>query len=271
MPELPEMENYRRLLSENIINQPITRVVINREKSVNVPADQFIQELTGLRAIFVERRGKHLIFHLNNGRRLLLHLMLGGLLYYGTEEDRPTRSTQVEITFGQHTLYFIGLRLGYLHLLSAKEVEEILKPLGPELFDRRMTKERFVELLKGRRGALKSLLVNQHVIAGIGNCYADEIAFEAGLLPSVKIQDLSTDAIGRLYEAAVKVLPDALANGGYMEAPFMEGDTLTGGYDNMCKVYDREGESCVRCGGVVNRAELTGRKVFFCPSCQHEQ
>ncbi|MEC0371516.1 Fpg/Nei family DNA glycosylase [Paenibacillus chibensis] len=271
MPELPEMENYRRLLSEYIINQPITQVVVNREKSLNVPADQFTQELLGLRAIFVERRGKHLIFHMNNGRRLLLHLMLGGLLYYGSDEDRPDRSTQVEITFGQHTLFFIGLRLGYLHLLTAKEVEEALKPLGPELIDRRMSKERFIELLKGRRGALKSLLVNQHVIAGIGNCYADEIAFEAGLLPSAKIQELSAEAVGRLYDAAVKVLTEALEHGGYMEAPFMEGDAVTGGYDEMCNVYDREGESCVRCSGVVNKVELTGRKAFFCPSCQHEQ
>ncbi|MCJ8012545.1 endonuclease VIII [Paenibacillus sp. KQZ6P-2] len=271
MPELPEMENYRRLLSENIINEPITKVVVNREKSVNVSADQFIRELVGLRAIFVERRGKFIVFHMNNGRRLLLHLMLGGMLYYGTEEDRPSRSTQVEITFGQKTLYFIGLRLGYLHLLTAKETNEILKPLGPELLDRRLSKERFINLLKGRRGALKSLLVNQHVFAGIGNCYADEIAFEAGLLPSVKVQDLSEEAVGRLYDAALKVLPEALEHGGYMEAPFMEGDTLTGGFDDECKVYDREGESCYRCGGVVNREEITGRKAFFCPSCQHEQ
>ncbi len=149
MPELPEMENYRRLLSEHIINLPITRVVIHREKSLNVPAEQFIGEVTGLRVIFVERRGKFLVFHMNNGRRLLLHLMLGGMLYYGTEEDRPDRNTQVEISFGANTLYFIGLRLGYLHLLSAKETEETLKPLGPELLDRRMNKERFTELIKG--------------------------------------------------------------------------------------------------------------------------
>ncbi|MDR0270875.1 DNA-formamidopyrimidine glycosylase family protein [Paenibacillus sp.] len=271
MPELPEMENYRRMLSDQIIDQPITNVVINREKSVNVPADQFKNELAGQRVIFVERRGKHLIFHLNNGRRLLLHLMLGGMLYCGTEEDRPSRSTQVEIGFGQKTLYFIGLRLGYLHLLSAKEVDEILKPLGPELFDRRMSKERFVELLQGRRGALKSLLVNQHAVAGIGNCYADEIAFEAGLLPSAKIQELSEDTLGRLYDAAVKVLTEALEHGGYMESPFMAGDTLTGGFNDLCKVYDREGEKCYRCGGVISKVELTGRKAFFCPSCQHEQ
>lgn len=271
MPELPEMENYRRLLSDLIINQPITNVVVNRDKSVNIPVDTFKAELMGGRTIFVERRGKHLIFHLNNGRRLLLHLMLGGLMYYGTEEDRPKRSTQVEISFGERTLYFIGLRLGYLHMLSAKEVEEVLAPLGPEPLDRRMNGDKFASILKGRRGALKSLLVNQHVIAGIGNCYADEIAYEAALLPSAKVQDLTDDSVARLYNAMQTVLREALEGGGYMETPFMVGDQLTGSYDDQCKVYDREGENCHRCGGVVNKIELTGRKAFFCPSCQHEQ
>ncbi|GAB6990079.1 Fpg/Nei family DNA glycosylase [Paenibacillus pini] len=271
MPELPEMENYRRLLSVQIINQPITKVVVNREKSINIQTEDFEKELLGLRTIFVERRAKHLIFHLNNGRRLLLHLMLGGILYYGTEEDRPKRSTQVEISFGEHTLYFIGLRLGYLHLLTAKEVEEIVAPLGPEPLDRRMTRERFAGLMKGRRGSLKTTLVNQHVIAGIGNCYADEIAYEAKLLPASKVQDLPDEAVNRLYDSIQSVLREALDGGGYMEAPFMEGDELTGKYDDKCKVYDREGESCYRCDGVVNKVELNGRKAFFCPSCQHEQ
>lgn len=271
MPELPEMENYRRLLSELIINAPITNVVVNREKSINVPVESFKEELLGKRTIFVERRGKHLIFHLNNGRRLLLHLMLGGLMYYGTEEDRPKRSTQIEISFGDRTLYFIGLRLGHLHLHSAKEVDELFAPLGPEPLDRRMTPEKFAGILQGRRGSLKSLLVNQHVIAGIGNCYADEIAYEAGLLPSVKVQDLTEASVARLYDAMQKVLREALEGGGYMDTPFMVGDQLTGGYDDQCKVYDREGEACYRCGGTINKSELNGRKVFYCPSCQHEQ
>jgi formamidopyrimidine-DNA glycosylase len=116
MPELPEMENYRTLLSEKILDLPITGVVINRDKTINTEPDLFISELTGNRIIFVERRAKHLIFHLGNGKRLVLHLMLGGMIFWGTEEERPDRSTQVEIQFGEHILFFIGLRLGYLHV-----------------------------------------------------------------------------------------------------------------------------------------------------------
>lgn len=271
MPEFPEMENYRRLLSQHIINVPITCVTVNRDKTINVETEAFAQALLGARVVFVERRAKYILFHLYDGRRLLLHLMLGGMLFYGTEDERPARSTQVEIAFGDKILYFIGLRLGYLHLVSVKEGEALMGKLGPELLDRRMTLERFEDLLKKRRGALKTTLVNQHVFAGIGNCYADEIAYEAGLLPTALIQGLTKDSITRLYNAVRKVLIEATEIGGYMEIPFMTGDTVTGSYNDQCKVYDREGELCHRDGGTIVKIELSGRKVFYCPDCQHDQ
>lgn len=271
MPEMPEMENYRRLISDQILNVPITSVKVNREKSINIEEEIFISELLNTRVIFVERRGKYLNFHLNNGRRLLVHLMLGGLLYYGTDEDLPHRNTQVEISFGDATLYFIGLRLGYVHLLSAKEVEQVLGQLGPEVKDRRMDSARFASIVDGRRGSLKTLLVNQNVIAGIGNRYADEIAYEAGLLPSAKVQDFGPEAIKRLYNSVKSVLSKAVEAGGYIDMPVMKDDTHTGSYKSEFKVYDREGEPCLTCGGIVVKVELNGRKAFFCPTCQHEQ
>ncbi|WP_238651594.1 Fpg/Nei family DNA glycosylase [Paenibacillus piscarius] len=270
MPELPEMENYRKLLSQHIINIPIKGVTVNRAKTINMETADFVNALVGARIVFVERRAKHILFHLHDGRRLLLHLMLGGLLFYGTEDERPDRATQVELAFGEHILYFMGLRLGYLHLLSVKESEAAMGKLGPELLDRRMTPERFAGLLKGRRGALKSLLVNQQVMAGIGNCYADEIAYEARLLPSTLVQNLSAEAVSRLYDSVRKVLTEATDIGGYMEMPFMTGDTVTGAYNDACKVYDREGEPCLRGGGTIVKTELSGRKVFYCPDCQHD-
>ncbi|WP_138493472.1 Fpg/Nei family DNA glycosylase [Paenibacillus pinistramenti] len=269
MPEWPEMENYRSLLSALLLDKEISGVVINREKSVNLEPEVFGQELIGRKIIFVERRAKYLIFHLNNGRRLLLHLMLGGLLYFGNDKDKPKRNTQVEIQFGDQTLYFIGLRLGYLHLLTAKQTEEVLSELGPELLDRRMNEEKFVKLLSGRKGMLKTTLVNQNIVAGIGNCYADEIAFAAELRPDVKLQELDEQDLIRLYKAVRDVLMDAAEHGGYMELPLTADDKLTGGYNDLCKVYDREGESCVRCGHPIVKTELASRKAFYCADCQH--
>ncbi|SDW62020.1 Fpg/Nei family DNA glycosylase [Paenibacillus sp. PDC88] len=274
MPELPEMENYKKLLSDRILDIPITKVTLNREKSINVTSDEFTSSLLNTRIVYIERRAKHLIFHLSTGRRLVLHLMLGGILYLGTEDQRPDRSTQIEIQFGDITLYFIGLRLGYLHLLSAKETDEAMSELGPEPLDYRFTEDKLRAVLKGRRGTIKSTLVNQEVIAGIGNCYSDEIAFAASLTPSTKIQKIleSGELTSRLYRSIQSVLREATAGGGYMEMPLYEGDELTGKYNEQCRVYDREGETCTRCNkGIITKTLITGKKAFYCPECQKEE
>lgn len=271
MPELPEMENYKTLLSQQILDIPITKVIINREKSINTDSSHFVNELMGRQVIFIERRDKRLIFHLDNGRRLLLHLMLGGAMYLGSEEDRPARSTQIEISFDGLTLYFIGLRLGYLHLISAKEVDEVLAELGPEPLDRRMNEQKFVEMFSKRRGVLKSALINQQIIAGIGNSYSDEIAYTASLRPSAKLQNCTEEDLKKLYHAIQLVLHEAIDAGGYMDIPLTEGDTLTGGYNAHFKVYEREGEPCLTCGAQILRTEIGGRKSFYCATCQHDQ
>ncbi|SDE89224.1 DNA-(apurinic or apyrimidinic site) lyase [Fontibacillus panacisegetis] len=272
MPELPEMENYRIQLSKYILDLPITEVIVNRDKSINLEVADFIHELNGRQVIFVERRAKHLLFHLDNGRRLILHLMLGGIIYLGNKNDRPSRNTQIEISFGDEwVLYFIGLRLGHLHLLTAKEAEESLAHLGIEPFGRKMNESVFVSLLKGRRGSLKTALVNQEIIAGIGNCYADEIAYAAELRPSVKLQSLQAEDFERLYIAMREVLSEATEAGGYMEMPLTKDDTLTGGANDLCRVYDRGGEVCPRCGDTIVKSELNGRKAFYSPGCQHDR
>ncbi|MWC28190.1 Fpg/Nei family DNA glycosylase [Paenibacillus sp. MMS18-CY102] len=270
MPELPEMETYRNMLSERIAGRTITGASVTREKTVNLEPDAFVQALVGRVVWFVERRGKHLLLHLDDGRRLIIHLMLGGSLYYGDDADRPDRTVQVELSFGTHKLFGIGLRLGYVHLLTAKEAIERFEELGPEPLDPRLTVEKFKQLFKGKRGALKSSLVDQHTIAGIGNCYADEICFVASVRPGIKIPALKDEDWERLYRAMQSVLREATASGGYMEGPFYQGDTLTGGFNALCRVYDRGGEPCTQCGTAIIQAEVSSKKVFYCPACQPE-
>ncbi|NBD23477.1 Fpg/Nei family DNA glycosylase [Paenibacillus glycinis] len=279
MPEYPEMEHYRRLLAERVAGQPITNVIVTRPKSINVPVETFERELIGRTVWFVERRGKMLLFHLDNGKRLLLHLMLGGLIRYeshaptaeGLPQERPDRSVQVTIGFPDADLCFIGLRLGYIHLLTVKEALARLADLGPEPFDSRLTLEGFKARFKGKRGSLKTAFVEQRVIAGIGNCYADEIAFEAGIRPDAKLAEIESESWERIYNAMHAVLKDAVAKGGYMELPLTNDDTVTGGYNDHCRVYDRGGETCPRCGGTIVQTELNARKLFYCPSCQKDR
>ncbi|PAE36336.1 bifunctional DNA-formamidopyrimidine glycosylase/DNA-(apurinic or apyrimidinic site) lyase [Bacillus sp. 7884-1] len=268
MPELPEMENYRRLLIQKIAGQTISHVQINREKSVNVNPTLFINSVTNQKVMTVNRRGKHLLFHLENGQVLLLHLMLGGWMYFGTEDDKPERTIQVRLSFGKHHLYFIGLRLGYLHLYSEQDVQKELSSLGPEPLEPQFTLQDFLKLLDDRRGKIKTKLLDQELIAGIGNCYSDEICYHAGIKTKRSIEDIGEPERNLLYQSMKHVLLDALNHGGYMENPFFQGDNLTGGYNNLCLVYDREGEKCNRCGGTIIKEMISSRKTYFCPNCQ---
>ncbi|MCM3694129.1 bifunctional DNA-formamidopyrimidine glycosylase/DNA-(apurinic or apyrimidinic site) lyase [Neobacillus niacini] len=268
MPELPEMENYRRLLNQKIAGQTITEVQINREKSVNVNTKHFINSVTNQKLMTVNRRGKHLLFQLENGQVLLLHLMLGGWMYFGTEDDKPERTVQVRLSFGNHHLYFIGMRLGYLHLYSEQDVQKELSSLGPEPLEPLFTLQAFLKLLDERRGKIKTKLLNQEFIAGIGNCYSDEICYHAGIKTKRSIEDISEPERNQLYLSMKHVLLDALKHGGYMENPFFQRDCLTGGYNNLCLVYDREGEVCKRCGGTIIKEMISSRKTFFCSNCQ---
>lgn len=269
MPELPEMETYRRLLSERIEKQKIVAVEINREKSINVDAATFRRAVEGRVVTAVRRRAKQLQFVLDSGDVLLLHLMLGGTLYLAMEAERPERTIQVTISLsGGKQLYFIGLRLGYLHVYSHEETAEKLAKLGPEPLEPGFSVDTLHAAMSKRRGTLKAVLVDQTVLSGIGNCYSDEICFHARLLPTRRVPTLTNAEWTALYSAVRSTLSDALRYGGYMDTPLFPGDTLTGGYDNMLRVYDRPGEPCVRCGGAIAHDTVNGRKCFYCTQCQ---
>ncbi|RKN84141.1 Fpg/Nei family DNA glycosylase [Paenibacillus ginsengarvi] len=268
MPELPEMETYRTLLSQRILHTPIAAVQVEREKSINVPVPTFRDRVEGRTITGISRRAKHLLFHLDSGSVLLLHLMLGGWMFYGTEREKPDRTTQVVLSFGERSLYFIGLRLGYLHLHTTEETAERLSELGPEPIAPDFDAKVLGRLLTSKRTTLKQALTDQRTMAGIGNCYADELAFDAGILPTRRTNTLSAADHEKLFHSMRSVLAEAIRFGGYMENPLFPGDALTGGFDSRCKVYDRGGEPCLRCGSPLVQEELASRKVFYCLQCQ---
>lgn len=266
MPELPEMETYKRLLADKIKGQTITNVEIKREKSINVPSSLFTQEVKNTSIVAVERRAKHLILKLSSGKNLVLHLMLGGWLYFGNDVDSPSRTKQIILFVPNGNLYFIGLRLGYLHLLNEKELNEAFAKLGPEPIEPNFSLQSFQQLTESRKGILKTTLVNQSFIAGIGNCYSDEICFDASLLPTRKMNELAEVEKTKLYNGIISALNRGINQGGYMDDPFFQGDTLTGNYQTL--VYDREGEPCLRCKSKIVLEMISSKKTFYCPNCQ---
>nr|WP_042355502.1 DNA-formamidopyrimidine glycosylase [Bacillus rubiinfantis] len=268
MPELPEMENYKIILNQRVAGQVITGITVTREKSINVNVDLFRKSVLNQKVVTVNRRGKHILFQLDNNSVLLLHLMLGGWMFYGTDAEKPKRTIQVQLSFGEENLYFIGLRLGYLHLYSPAEVENRLAHLGPEPLAAEFTKEEFLKTLALKHGRLKTTLLDQEFIAGIGNCYSAEICFDACIKPVRDIDELHEKERIRLFNSMKSILEKGVRYGGYMEHPFFNGDIVTGGFQDQCLIYDREGQTCKRCGTIIVMEMVSSRKTFYCPNCQ---
>ncbi|CAH0347465.1 DNA-formamidopyrimidine glycosylase family protein [Bacillus sp. CECT 9360] len=263
MAELPEIERYRMVLSEQLNGKQITSVQINSEKSINMPVPRFTSELLGIRITGIRRRAKYLIIELSSGKYLLLHVMIGGWLFLGDDQVYPKPAKQVILSFGERKLFFVGLRLGYLHLLMAEELNGKLEGLGPEPFDLAFCYEDFQERISLKRGTLKSILVDPKFIAGIGSCYSDEICYQAKLRPTKKANELTGEQTQALYDAIRLVLTRAIEIGSYMDYPLYADDTKTGQYNNHFLVYACENQPCKRCGTVVEEVLISSRRSYL--------
>lgn len=269
MPELPEMETYCRHLEGSCSGLWIQSIEVNRAKSLNVGVREFKTTVAGTAFTGFTRLGKHVVGHLSNGCHLINHLMLGGAIFYGNDAEAPQRTFQVIIRLSNgRALFWYGLRLGWLHLLCGTDLVQSTGELGLDPLDARFTAAHMAALLAGRRGALKPLLVNQRIFPGIGNCYSDEICWEAAIHPLRQASSLSMGEVERLWSAMRSTLHTAVTLGGYTETPFSVSDRLSGGYLPHLKVYDRGAEPCPRCGTPITQAEAGGRKVFACLHCQ---
>lgn len=270
MPEYPEIHTYITLLKPRIEGLEIANIEIEREKSVNLPVAEMKRSIEHQRMVAVTSRGKHILFKLSNERTILVHLMLGGWMFFSTDEEAPKRSKQVILSFAERRekLFFINLRLGYFHLLTPDELENKLAMLGHEALDSRLDLEHFADRLRKKRGSLKAFFLDQKQIAGIGNAYSDEICFEAAIQPERKTAELTSAEIEKLFDAMRNILKEGAKYGGYMDFPFYPGDSLTGGFNPRFKVYGRLDQPCLRCGATIQRHELSGRKSYSCPNCQ---
>lgn len=269
MPELPEMETYRRKLEQLCAHRQVVGLTVGRPKSLNVGVRELRAAVQGATLTGFGRMGKHLVLELSTGAFLLNHLMLGGALFYGTEAEAPKRTFQVILQLDDgRALWWTGLRLGWLHLVDRAELTARSAELGLDPLDPAFTEHHLASILAGRRGQLKPLLVDQKRFPGIGNCYADELCWAARIHPLRVAGKLSTAEEHALWQAMKATLTEATALGGYTETPFHAGDTLTGAYLEHLKVYDRGGQPCPRCGAAIEQVEASGRKIFACPRCQ---
>lgn len=271
MPEIPEMETYRNMLDRTVVVKNITGAVVNRPRSINIAPEQFSAALVGQFIENVSRRAKYLVFQLRGGLYMVTHMMLDGRIYYGPsgiESGLPGKSHVILNFADNNSLYFCDLRLGYLHLLDQAGTNSELAGLGIEPLSADFTWETFMGIFRGRRGAIKPLLIEQKLIAGLGNAYSNEVLFAAGILPDRVVPSIAENEMRKLWQAIPRLLREAIQNGGYIEEPYASWDNLSGGQIPHFMVYDRSGEPCKVCGTTIQENKLGGRWAYYCVNCQ---
>jgi formamidopyrimidine-DNA glycosylase len=277
MPELPEVETVRRDLERDIAGLRIKGVEVNDLRSIRRHGKKapFVKALDGAKVTHVNRRGKYLVLSLDTGSVLVIHLGMSGQLRRNATKDAMETHTRVVLTFTQKgQLRFIDPRkFGEMFVVEADAIDDEvpeLAHLGFDPVEQAVSWTRFGQALVNRSVKLKPLLMDQKFIAGIGNIYADEILYGAGLRYDRLSDSLSTQEIRRLYRSLVETLHDAikyrgstLADGQYVDLQGKPGE-----YQEHHQVYDREGESCRRCRAVIVRVKASSRSTFFCEQCQ---
>ncbi|MGH6988085.1 MAG: bifunctional DNA-formamidopyrimidine glycosylase/DNA-(apurinic or apyrimidinic site) lyase [Caulobacteraceae bacterium] len=284
MPELPEVETVRKGLEAPLVGARLARVDLRRpDLRFALPA-AFSSRLTGARILALERRGKYIIGRLDSGEALLIHLgMTGRFTIEGPAADaRPTsarsaapaRASHAHIVFetdaGDVVTYFDARRFGSMDLFSARGLEEALSKLGPEPLGAGFTADHLRRAFQGRRAGVKALLLDQAIVAGLGNIYACESLHRAGISPLASAGRLPRRKLERLVLAIREVLAEAIAAGGSTLRDYAAADGSLGYFQHRFRVYGREGEECprVECPGLVRRAVQAGRASFYCPGCQ---
>lgn len=277
MPELPEVETIRRELDKEVVGKKIKAVDVETMRAVRRHSNkkQFGDRLEGAKVTGLKRRGKWLIFSLDSDEVLVAHMGMSGQLRRHNTKDAVAKHTHVTITFTQKgQLRFVDPRtFGEMFVTSPDDLESDvteIRDLGFDPVDTPMAWTAFGEMLYQRKVKLKSLLMDQKFMAGIGNIYSDEILFQAGLRNDRLSNSLSTQEVRRLYRAIVETLHDAikyggstLADGGYVD---VHGEP--GSFQEHHEVYDREGEPCRRCRAPIQKMKISKRSHFYCAQCQ---
>ncbi len=278
MPELPEVEVLRRDLEKEVVGKKIKSVEVTGTRSVRRHKNkkEFVELLEGRKIVAVQRRGKYLVMRLDGPEALVVHLgMSGQLLRAKTAREKPPKHTHVVIHFTQGGLLrFVDPRtFGEMFVTKYDDLEEQVEELahlGLDPLETAMSWELFGRMLADKHARLKSLLMDQKFIAGIGNVYSDEILFQAGLKWDRLSDSLSQQEIRRLYRAIFETLQDAVKHRGSSLADEQYVDLFghPGDYQHHHQVYDREGQACPRCRRTVHRARFANRSTFYCEACQ---
>ncbi len=272
MPELPEVETVRRSLADKVTGQQICSVQVLSQRAIRpVDSDTFAVGLVGKRVLRLGRRGKYLRFDFHGGGALIVHLRMTGRLVIVSPQEPLPKHTAVVICFdsGQQLRFIDQRKFGLMELIeNEEEASEGYRTLGLEPLDPDFTPAYLAGVLQNRTARIKGLLLNQGLIAGLGNIYADEALFRAGIHPERIGKSLAEAEIVRLHRAIQEVIAAGIAHRGTTIRDYVDGYGEAGTYQERLQVYGKEGQPCPQCLSPLQRVKVAGRSSFHCPHCQ---
>lgn len=299
MPELPEVENLRVGLNRTIVGQKIHHVEIRKPKLVSGKGtlrvaslrekNKFIRGATGENFVSVERRAKNLIFKLSHGKIILAHLKMSGQFVYKpkshklkavsgghpielSEKQLPNKHTHLTFELKSGTLYYNDTRMfGYLLYypdMKTFEAQNHFGMYGLEPLSKQFTTKYLFEALKNKKGKIKAVLMDQKIVTGLGNIYADESLFEAKIRPDRSASSVSKSEVEKLHKAIIRIIKRAIKVGGSSVATYRLLDDTRGNYAREHKVYGKAGKMCPNCGKPLEKTTIQTRTTIFCPRCQ---
>lgn len=278
MPELPEVETIKRDLQKKIKSKKIKSVVVNIEKIIKKPSlKEFITKTNNRIIQEINRRGKYIIIDLDSREKLIIHLGMTGLLIHPydrkfAEKEINPKHNHLIFTFSDDTqLVFNDVRrFGKVYLVSdINEVEGIAK-LGIEPLDENFTQEVFIQTMRKKKNKIKSLLMKQEFIAGLGNIYVNEVLHRANVHPLRVVSSLTDEEMRKLFREIKFVLSKAVEFRGSTVADeaYRDTDGEKGRFAEKLQVYARKGEPCIKCRSIIEVIKIEGRSTFICPQCQ---
>ena len=277
MPELPEVETIVRGLREPLVGRQFTAVHVGWENLIARPRPElaegstvreFDRSLVGQSILGLKRRGKYLIFDLSGSRSLIIHLRMTGRLIIADPDDELDKHDHLifELDDGRELRFNNMRKLGRVYVVD--DEKEVVGKLGPEPLDDDFAPTDFAALLSGRRGKIKSLILNQQFVAGVGNIYADEALFAARIHPERKANTLTTEEIQCLHHTIRQVLIQGIENRGTSFSDYRDAEGKEGGNQEYLTVFRRTNQPCPRCATPIERTVVGGRGTYFCPRCQ---
>jgi formamidopyrimidine-DNA glycosylase len=273
VPELPEVETIRRHLEPVVTGRRVVRVEVNHPRTTrrNVHPQDVVDRLTGAVVEELRRRGKFLFGVLDNGMTWVTHLGMSGRMSVTSPGAARAKHTHfaAETDQGNEVRLIDPRTFGFVAVVTPDELAAFTD-LGPDALTDLPPARSLATLLAGRTAPIKSLLLDQRLLAGLGNIYADEVLSRAGVRPTRQGGDLNYEEIARLRRAIKPILSAGIAAGGTSldDLAYLLPDGEAGGYLRRLRVYGREGDHCRRCGTVIERVVVGGRSSFYCPTCQ---